>query len=44
MAGKLVLNKNISTSENKILLDVEKLPNGVYFYKIGNLTSKFIKH
>lgn len=42
--GKLVLNKNISTSENKILLDVENLPNGVYFYKIGNLTSKFIKH
>ncbi len=43
-SGKLILNRSIINSENKISLDVENLPKGVYIYKVGNLSSKFIKN
>ena len=42
--GKLVINKNFANSENKISVDVENLPKGIYIYKIGELSSKFIKN
>lgn len=44
VTGKLVANKSFSTSENKISIDVENLPKGIYIYKIGNLSSKFTKN
>lgn len=44
ITGKLVVNKSFSTSEGKVSVDVETLPKGVYFYKIGNLSSKFTKN
>lgn len=43
-SGNLVLNKKISDSENKISLDVENLPKGIYIYKVGDLSTKFIKN
>ena len=43
-SGKLVASKSFGSSENKISIDVENLPKGVYFYKIGDLSSKFIKN
>ena len=43
-SGKLLLNKNFTSSENKISLDVEYLPKGIYIYKIGDLSAKFIKN
>lgn len=43
-SGKLVLSKNFANSENKISLDLENLPKGIYMYKIGEQTSKFIKN
>ena len=42
--GKIVLSKSFQVSESKILLNVENLPNGIYIYKIGELSSKFIKN
>ncbi|MCB0486285.1 MAG: T9SS type A sorting domain-containing protein, partial [Flavobacteriaceae bacterium] len=42
--GKKVLHKTFSDLEDKISIDVEKLSNGVYVYKIGSLSSKFIKN
>ncbi|MCA4778031.1 T9SS type A sorting domain-containing protein [Empedobacter stercoris] len=42
--GKLVLNKNFANSENKISIDVENLPKGIYIYKVGELSTKFIKN
>lgn len=44
VTGKLVVNKSFSTSEGKVSVDVEALPKGVYFYKIGSLSSKFTKN
>lgn len=43
-SGKLVLNKNIGNLDSKISIDVESLPKGTYFYKVGDLSSKFIKN
>lgn len=43
-SGKLVLNKSFANSDNKISIDVENLPNGIYIYKVGGLSSKFIKN
>lgn len=43
-SGKLVLNKSFANLENKISVDVESLPKGIYIYKIGDLSSKFIKN
>ncbi|OJV47910.1 MAG: hypothetical protein BGO40_06995 [Chryseobacterium sp. 39-10] len=43
-SGKLVLNKSFLSSENKISVDIENLPKGIYVYKIGDLSSKFIKN
>lgn len=42
--GKLVVDKSFSTSENKISIDVENLPKGIYIYKVGELSSKFTKN
>ncbi len=39
--GKTVLKKTMKSSEN--FIDVSSLSNGVYYYKIGNYTNKFIK-
>lgn len=44
VAGKIVLSSPFSISENKIILNVENLPKGTYIYKIGNISSKFIKN
>ena len=43
-SGKLVLNKSFANSDNKISIDVESLPNGIYIYKVGGLSSKFLKN
>lgn len=43
-SGKIVLNKSFGNSENKISVDVENLPKGIYIYKVGDLNSKFIKN
>ena len=43
-SGKLVVNKIFANTENKISIDVENLPKGNYIYKIGDLSSKFIKN
>ncbi len=42
-AGKLVHNTSFNLNEGKITVDVERLPKGVYIYKVGDLSSKFIK-
>lgn len=42
--GKLVINKSFSFNDGKISIDVEDLKKGVYIYKIGELSSKFIKN
>lgn len=44
MSGKLVHSQNFKSSQDRILLDVENLSKGNYVYKIGNLSSKFIKN
>ncbi|WP_326984534.1 T9SS type A sorting domain-containing protein [Chryseobacterium sp. MYb264] len=43
VTGKLVLAQSFSNSEETISLHVENLTTGNYIYKIGNLSSKFIK-
>lgn len=43
-SGKLVINKSFGISENKISVDVENLPKGVYIYKVGELSAKFMKN
>ncbi|MEB4761346.1 T9SS type A sorting domain-containing protein [Chryseobacterium indologenes] len=43
-SGKLVINKSFSSNEDKIAIDVEALTKGVYIYKIGELSSNFIKN
>lgn len=43
-SGKLVMDKNFNNSDNQISINVEVLSKGVYTYKIGNLSSKFIKN
>lgn len=43
-SGKIVMNKNFGSSENTISLDVENLSKGIYVYKVGDLSSKFIKN
>lgn len=42
--GKLVSNKIFGTNDTTIAVNVESLPNGTYFYKIGESGSKFIKN
>lgn len=41
--GKLVINQSFSNQDDSITLNVQNLANGVYIYKIGDLSSKFIK-
>ena len=43
-SGKLLINKIFDNSENRISIDVEHLSKGTFVYKIGNLSSKFIKN
>lgn len=43
-SGKIVMNKSFGISENTVSLDVENLPKGIYVYKVGDLSSKFIKN
>lgn len=43
-SGKLLINKIFDNSENRIFIDVEHLSKGTFVYKIGNLSSKFIKN
>lgn len=43
-SGKLIMNKTFSSNDDKISIDVETLDKGMYFYKIGDLSSKFIKN
>lgn len=43
-SGKLMVSKSFRLDENRISIDVESLPIGNYIYKIGNLSSKFIKN
>jgi len=43
-SGKVVINKTFSSNDNKIAIDVEDLTKGIYIYKIGELSSKFIKN
>ncbi len=43
-SGKLVINKGFLKNETRISVNVENLPKGVYTYKIGNQTAKFIKN
>lgn len=42
--GKIVISKSFQSNESKIYLNVENLSNGIYIYKIGDLTSKFTKN
>lgn len=44
VSGKRVMSKVFESSTETITLDVENLSKGVYFYKIGNAMSKFIKN
>lgn len=44
VSGKMVMSKSFNINENRISVEVENLPKGNYIYKIGNLTSKFIKN
>ncbi|PIF45464.1 putative secreted protein (Por secretion system target) [Chryseobacterium sp. 52] len=43
-SGKLIINKSFSSNDDKISIDVENLTKGIYIYKIGELSSKFIKN
>ncbi|MBV8328481.1 T9SS type A sorting domain-containing protein [Chryseobacterium sp.] len=43
-SGKLVVNKSFNNADYTIRIDVEDLPKGTYIYKIGNMSSKFIKN
>ncbi|WP_209390454.1 T9SS type A sorting domain-containing protein [Chryseobacterium sp. RR2-3-20] len=43
-SGKLIMTKSFTPNENKIAIDVEVLTKGMYIYKIGDLSSKFIKN
>ena len=42
--GKLVQSKIFDLYEKQISIDVGNLPNGVYLYKIGSLSNRFIKN
>lgn len=44
ISGKMVLHKSFGSGEKSIALDVESLKAGVYLYKIGDQSSKFIKN
>lgn len=42
--GRIIMHKSFEIWENTISLDVENLSKGIYVYKVGNLSSKFIKN
>lgn len=41
--GNMVINQSFTSQDNLITLNVQNLANGLYIYKIGDLSSKFIK-
>ena len=41
--GKKILSKKINENEDRISIDISDLNSGIYLYKIGNETNKFIK-
>lgn len=43
VTGKKVLSKKVDKSLNNISVDISNLSNGVYFYKIGDISKRFIK-
>lgn len=43
-SGKLIINKSFGNSDSKVSVEVENLPKGTYIYKVGDLSSKFIKN
>ncbi|AZB11471.1 T9SS C-terminal target domain-containing protein [Chryseobacterium sp. G0162] len=44
MTGKQVINKSFGSMDHQVSVNVESLPKGSYFYKIGEASSKFIKN
>lgn len=44
MTGKIVLHKLFGSNDNTVTIEVENLTKGTYFYKIGELSAKFIKN
>jgi len=44
VSGKNVISKSFNINDSRITIDVENLPKGTYVYKIGNVSSKFIKN
>lgn len=42
-SGKLVISQTFNSQEDLISLNVENLAKGLYIYRIGELSSKFIK-
>lgn len=44
MTGKQVINKSFSSMDHQISVNVESLPKGTYLYRIGEVSSKFIKN
>lgn len=44
VSGKLIISKSFNLNEEKITIDVEALTKGIYIYKIGEMSSKFIKN
>lgn len=43
-SGKLLLNKSFSSNDSNVAVDVESLTKGLYIYKIGELSAKFMKN
>lgn len=43
ISGKKVIEKNVTSDNGQIDLDVSSLSGGMYIYKIKNQTNKFIK-
>lgn len=41
--GRSIIKKDFNSTDNKISIDVQRLPQGTYIYKIGNSSAKFIK-
>lgn len=44
MNGKLIKKQSFMNYENSISVDVESLPKGMYIYRVGDLSSKFLKN
>ena len=44
ITGKIVFNKFFGSNDNTVTIDVENLTKGTYFYKIGDVSARFIKN